>query len=194
MSLPVSLPLGGALALVLAFGIGAFAAGVAVGIRWQAGRTAIDERLDMRRQIAVMEAAAVELRQRGFAVAQDFRTAQIRIETTTEGLNHDLAALDATFTGIAHDMESLLARHPEWDGCRVGIDGMQSWNAAAAGRYPDAAAALDPELIDPTLSGRAADATRGQPAVTDPQLHPGGEDLPPLPLPAAASDASGETL
>ena len=195
MTLPVSLPLGGALALVLAVGIAAFAGGIWMGTDLQAGRSAIGERADLRRQIESLDAASLELRRRGLAVAQDFRTAQIRFETTAEGLSDDLASLDATFAAARDDIEGLLALHPEWGDCRIGPDGVHAWNAAAAGaRLASAAATLDTQGLGHAMPGNTADPDGRQPAEPDAQLPERGTAVPPLPLPDVAIDGGAGRL
>ncbi len=195
MSLPVSLPLGGALALVLAVGIAAFAGGAWLGAEWRAGREAVAERADLRRQVAALDAAAVELRRRGLAVAQDFRTAQIRFETTSADLSDDLASLDAIFAARMADMESLVAARPDWGDCRIGAGGVYAWNAAAAGANPAAApAAADARGAAATMPGRAAGADGRRPAGAAAQLPAGGAAVPPMPLPDAAADRGAGDL
>lgn len=195
MTLPVSLPLGGALALVLFVGVAAFAGGVWFGADLQAGRTAIAEQGELRRQIESLGAAALELRRRGLAVAQDFRTAQIRFEHVADELSQDLASLDAAFAASRADIESLLARHPDWSACRIGPGGVHAWNAAAAGARPAAVAAAG-------LAGGADAAVRTGAAATEPgqsagaaaQLRGGRAPVPPLPLPAGAADGGPRPL
>lgn len=189
MTLPGTLPLGPALAALLVMAVAAFAVGAWVGSEWRSGRDAQIERDDLRRHVDALDAASMELRRRGLAVAQDFRSAQIRFETTAEGLHDDLASLDAAFASQRADIESLLARHPEWVDCRIGPDGVLAWNAAAIGAHPatDATAILA-EGADGAVPGRTADADGRQPSGTDPQLSGGRRAVPPLPLPDAAID------
>lgn len=195
MTLPVSLPLGGTLAAVLAVGIAAFAAGAWLGAGWRSGRDAIAERDDLRRQVAALDAAAVELRRRGLAVAQDFRTAQVRLETTAEGLSHDLASLDAAFAARMLDLESLVAAHPGWGDYRIGADGVLAWNAAAAGAsLATAAAAGDTRRTEAAVPGDAAGPDGRQPAIADPQLPVGRVAIPPVPLPDAATSGGAGGL
>ena len=187
VTLPVSLPLGGAIALVLAAAIAAFVGGVFLGAELQAGRAAQSERIDLRRQVDALDAAAVELRRRGLAVAQDFRTAQIRFEVTAEGLSNDFASLDDVFIARMADLESLLAAHPEWGDCSIGADGVHAWHAAAAGaELSDAAAAIGPGGAGTAVPDHAAAADGRQPAGADTQLRPGRRPVPPMPLPDMA--------
>lgn len=195
MTLPVSLPLGGALALVLFVGVAAFAGGVWFGADLQAGRTAIAEQGELRRQIESLGAAALELRRRGLAVAQDFRTAQIRFEHVADELSQDLASLDAAFAASRADIESLLARHPDWSACRIGPGGVHAWNAAAAGARPATAATTGlAGSTDAAVRTDAAAAEPGQPAGAAAQLRGGRAPVPPLPLPAGAADGGPRPL
>ncbi|MCX7563761.1 hypothetical protein OS176_09490 [Xanthomonadaceae bacterium XH05] len=191
----MSLPLGGALALVLFVGVAAFAGGVWFGADLQAGRTAIAEQGELRRQIESLGAAALELRRRGLAVAQDFRTAQIRFEHVADELSQDLASLDAAFAASRADIESLLARHPDWVDCRIGPGGVHAWNAAAAGARPATAAATGlAGGADAAVRTDAAAAEPGQPAGAAAQLRGGRAPVPPLPLPAGAADGGPRPL
>lgn len=195
MTLPVSLPLGGALALVLFVGVAAFAGGVWFGADLQAGRTAIAEQGELRRQIESLGAAALELRRRGLAVAQDFRTAQIRFEHVADELSQDLASLDAAFAASRADIESLLARHPDWSACRIGPGGVHAWNAAAAGARPATAATTGlAGSTDAAVRTGAAATEPGQPAGAAAQLRGGRAPVPPLPLPAGAADGGPRPL
>lgn len=195
MTLPVALPIGSALALIVAVGVGGFAAGMWLGGDLASGRAARNERDRLLEEIDSLGAAARELRQRGLNVAQDFRTAQIRFETTAEGLADDLASLDAAFAAHRTDVESLLASHPDWGDCRIGPDGMRAWNAAAAGaRHPADATAGTARGTEAALPGGAAAAARGRPAGVDAQLRGGGTSVPPLSLPDGPIDGGTDPL
>lgn len=190
MTWPMSMPLSGALALVLTVAIGAFAAGAWTGAKWQLGTAAVAERLDLRRQIDSLDAAALALRRRGLAVAQDFRTAQIHFEATAEGLSDDLVLLDAAFAARLADIESLVAAHPEWGDCRIGAGGVHAWNAAAVGAdFAAGATTGNPGAADAAVPGDAADADGRQPAGAAAQLPGGRTAVPPLPMPHGAIDA-----
>lgn len=195
MTLPVSLSLGGTLALVVIVGVASFVGGMWLGADLESGRAAKAERASLLGQIDSLAAAARELRQRGLAVAQDFRTAQIRFETVAEGLSNDFASLDATFAAHLADIESLVAANPDWSACRIGPGGVRAWNAAAAGARPAAAAAAGgADSADASLRAGAPAAASRQPAGTAAQLPGGRTPVPPLPLPAGAADGGPRPL
>lgn len=195
MTLPVSLSFGGTIALVVLVGVASFVGGMWLGADLESGRTAKAERASLLGQIHSLGAAAHELRQRGLDVAQDFRTAQRRFEHTAEGLSHDLASLDAAFAASRADIESLLARHPDWSACRIGPGGVHAWNAAAAGARPATAATTGlAGSTDAAVRADAAAAEPGQPAGAAAQLRGGRAPVPPLPLPAGAADGGPRPL
>lgn len=195
MTLPVSLSLGGTLALVVIVGVASFVGGMWLGADLESGRAAKDERASLLGQIDRLDEATRALRQRGLAVAQDFRTAQIRFETVAEGLSNDLASLDATFAARLVDIESLVAAHPDWGACRIGPGGVHAWNAAAAGARPATTATTGgADRADAGLRADASAAASRQPAGAAAQLPAGRPPVPPLPLPAGAVDGGPRPL
>lgn len=189
MNLPIAIPFAPALMLIAGSGLVGTVIGAWVGFRMAEGGAAIAQNVELRRQASEYASAASELRQRGLAVAQDFRTAQAKLEILTGELAHDLDSLSATFVQHRADLESLFAAHPEWGACDIGADGVRAWNAAATGDAATAAATHDPGKPGGTVLGEPADTDGREPAHADPELPRSSGDL--SPLPDAPGDVGG---
>ena len=108
-----------------------FGAGVWAGIEWQQGRQAQVENKDLKADVEGLLQAAVDLRQRGVDIAQDFRTAHRRMEAISDDHEQRNAALRQFFDQQQDALGDLVAANPGLrDGC-LGDAGVQHWNAAA---------------------------------------------------------------
>lgn len=170
-------------------GVGAW-----LGSEWRKGREAQADNAVLRDQVGDYARQAGELRQLGLNIAQDFRTAHRRLESIVEGSTHDQATLDDYFDREREATAAWLETRLDLYGCRIGADGMRTWNAAATAGAATATAAEHP--------GDAAGAVPGEPAAAARGPRPGNgagvsgerEGVPRVPVPAATHGGGGAQL
>ena len=200
MSLPTltrAVPLAKAAALavvacVLSAALGV-AGGVYAGIEWQQGKQAQADNSALRTDVTHLLSAADALRQRGLDVVQDFRTAQRRLESSTEDHEHDSSTLQGIFAQQRQELEGWLATRLDLYDCRIGADGVRAWNAASTGAATGAAAGRATDAAH-AVPGEPAGAERGSRAGDGAQPQPGSGAVPPLPLQQGQGDGGAGRL
>jgi hypothetical protein len=170
-----------------------FGGGVWVGIEWHQGRQAQQDAKGLRAEVADLSQATGALRQRALDVAQDFRTASMRLEFITQGHEHDRTAIESFFARQRAANEHWLATRLDLYGCRIGADGMRAWNDASAGTAadPTAGSAADAAHAVPAL---APAAHRGPRPSADAQSLDGGGAVPPVPVLEGSRDGGAGIL
>jgi hypothetical protein len=170
-----------------------FAGGIWAGIEWQQGRQAQKDNKSLRTEVNDLYTATAELRQRALDVVQDFRTSQLRLESITEGHENDRITLEHVFTQQRAENERWLETRLDLYGCRIGADGMQSWNAASAGTATHTATSGAPNAAH-ALPALPAAIDRGSRPGDDAQPLPGSGAIPPLPVREGSRDGGAGVL
>jgi hypothetical protein len=136
-----ALLLGAAAALLC--GLAGLGGGVWLGMEWQRGKQAVADVVVLRSDVEALAQAAVQLRQAGVDIAQDFRTAHRKQEAIANDLDAKRDETRTFFERQRSAWQTFAAAHPELGACSVGPDGVQHWNTAARGARAAAAAAED---------------------------------------------------
>ena len=161
----------------------AAAAGVLAGIRWERGTQAIATVDERDRQLAALQQAAIDLRDRGVENTAAYRAAADRMGGIAAQLERDRVENKQFVDRQRSALADLLAKRPDLRDVDVGTDVMQHWNRSNQGpRGRSGTAPAGP-------AGKPANAVPGAsaPAV----LRPAGAAVQPRPSDGAVPRLQG---